>query len=168
MNDRKPVRETVFDRQSLFFLLHGLLGRSPRDFQIRAAVIGKLLASGRSAFDPEELEDLLVPIPESARRSALGALRRNGWLVRSTRGLEIPEAGCRLHEVLAAFRRATEGRTLPVPEEPIPEVSARDRLAAGLREALLPVLPPRPLVVPETLAGAARRLLAAAREGAEA
>lgn len=167
MNERKPVLETVFDRQTLFFLLHGLLGRSPRDFQIRAAVIGTLLASGRSVFVPEELEEFLMPIPENARRSAVGALRRNGWLVRSVRGLEIPEAGWRLYQALTAFRRATEGRMLPVPEEPIPEVTARDRLAAGLREALLPVLPPRPLVVPETLAGAARWLLAGAREGAE-
>src|SRR3954468_13217879 len=70
----------VRELEAVYPLLHALVGRSPREFFVRAAVIEALVRSARPAFSAGDLDEILYWLTEPARGAALRALRQSGWL----------------------------------------------------------------------------------------
>jgi hypothetical protein len=70
----------VRELDAVYPLLHALVGRSPREFFVRAAVMEALVESARPAFSARDLDEILYWLTEPARMAALRALRQSGWL----------------------------------------------------------------------------------------
>ncbi len=74
------VLRNVHDLDVIYPLLHSLVGRSPRDFLVRAAVLEALVAAGRPAFSTDDFSEILYWLAAEPRDSILKALRSSGWL----------------------------------------------------------------------------------------
>src|SRR5581483_7220319 len=70
----------VRELEAVYPLLHALVGRSPRELFVRAAVMETLVASARPAFSQQDLDEILYWLVEPARAAVLRALRQSGWL----------------------------------------------------------------------------------------
>ena len=70
----------VRELDAVYPLLHALVGRSPREFFVRAAVMEALVESARPVFSQRDLDEILYWLAEPARTAALRALRQSGWL----------------------------------------------------------------------------------------
>ena len=105
----------VRDLEPVYPLLHALIGRSPRDFFARAAVVEALVESARPAFSPEDLDEVLYWLAEPARSTVLRALRQSGWLeFDPTAGHVLTDSGRWAHDVLSFLhRRLRESELLP-------------------------------------------------------
>jgi hypothetical protein len=105
----------VRDLEPVHPLLHALLGRSPRDFFARAAVVEALVESARAAFSSEDLDEVLYWLVEPARSTVLRALRQSGWLeFDPTAGHVLTDSGRWAHDVLSFLhRRLRESELLP-------------------------------------------------------
>lgn len=105
----------VRELEAVYPLLHALVGRSPRDFFVRAAALEALVAAGRAAFDARELEETLYWLDEGARGATLRALRASGWLAfEPSEGTTLTDAGRWAYDVLSFLhRRLRESELLP-------------------------------------------------------
>lgn len=151
-------------------LLRSLAGRSQDDFVARVNVL-RVLAEGRHpVFNPRDLGGPLPWLDGRARFAIVRALRAGGWLEEDpAAGLVLTDTGRRGYAMLLDFLRGgPAGETAPqarsAPRLTADEVTAiRDRnlgeLAVAGREALLPILPPLPLLSTDAVAQAADRVL---------
>jgi hypothetical protein len=105
----------VRELEPLYPLLHALVGRSPREFFVRAAVMEALVESARSALSAGDLDEILYWLEEPARGAALRALRQSGWLeFDPAAGHTITDAGRWAFDVLSFLhRRLRESELLP-------------------------------------------------------
>jgi hypothetical protein len=78
--DQVEALAAVRELEAVYPLLHALVGRSPREFFVRAAVMEALVESARPAFSPQDLDEVLYWLAEPARTATLRALRQSGWL----------------------------------------------------------------------------------------
>ncbi|MFH1438388.1 MAG: hypothetical protein ABIJ56_21950 [Pseudomonadota bacterium] len=106
---------SVRELEQVYPLLHALVGRSPRDFLVRAAAMEALVADGRGCFFAGDLDQVLYWLDEDARQSALRALRRSGWLSYDPgEGTQITDLGRWAYDVLSFLhRRLRESEILP-------------------------------------------------------
>src|SRR5712664_3124504 len=72
----RGVREFEF----VYPLLHALVGRSLREFFVRAAALEALVAAGRTSFSVTDLTEVLYWLSDDAREATVRALRQAGWL----------------------------------------------------------------------------------------
>ncbi|HXH83964.1 MAG TPA: hypothetical protein VNN07_13700, partial [Candidatus Tectomicrobia bacterium] len=107
----RGVRELEF----VYPLLHALVGRSLREFFVRAAALEALVAAGRPAFSPAELGEALYWLDDDARETTVRALRQAGWLdYDPAQGTTITDAGRWAYDVLSFLhRRLQESELLP-------------------------------------------------------
>src|SRR6187551_3256796 len=78
--DQIEALAAVRELEPVYPLLHALVGRSPREFFVRAAVMEALVESARPVFSTQDLDEILYWLAEPARTAALRALRQSGWL----------------------------------------------------------------------------------------
>jgi hypothetical protein len=107
----------VRELEPVYPLLHALVGRSPRDFFVRAAVLEALVESARGSFTPRDLDEVLYWLAEPARSAAVRALRASGWLeapLAGGSGAALTDAGRWAHDVLSFLhKRLQEAELLP-------------------------------------------------------
>jgi len=110
-----PALAAVRDLESVYPLLHALVGPSSRDFFVRAAALESLVAAGRGAFSTEDLEETLSWLSPEKRDGVLRALRRSGWLAWDpATGTTITAAGHWAYDVLSFLhRRLRDGELKP-------------------------------------------------------
>jgi len=138
---------TVRELEPVYPLLHALVGRSPREFFVRAAVMEALVESARPAFSQRDLDEILYWLDEGARTAALRALRQSGWLeFDPAAGHALTDAGRWVSDVLSFLHhRLRESELLPTVEgvryaldiglDPLRHLqSMRSRLAAMRQE----------------------------------
>jgi len=113
--DEVPPLASVRDLETVFPLLHALVGRSLRDFLVRAAALECVVEADRAALDPRELDEVLYWLEEPARASVVAALRRSGWLAFEPGvGTTLTDGGRWAYDVLAFLhRRLRESELLP-------------------------------------------------------
>jgi hypothetical protein len=101
--------------EPVYPLLHALVGRSMRDFFVRAAALEALVQSGRPAFHARDLDEVLSFLDPEARGATVGALRRSGWLDHSpAQGTTVTDAGRWAFDILAFLhKRVVEAELLP-------------------------------------------------------
>lgn len=145
--DQVEALATVRELEPVYPLLHALVGRSPREFFVRAAVMEALVESARPAFSPQDLDEILYWLDEGARTAALRALRQSGWLeFDPAAGHALTDAGRWVSDVLSFLHhRLRESELLPTVEgvryaldiglDPLRHLqSMRSRLAAMRQE----------------------------------
>lgn len=113
--DQVDELRAVRNLEVVYPLLHALLGRSPRDFFVRGACLQTLVADGRPAFAPRDLEESLYWLDKDVREATLRTLRASGWLeyVAGT-GTIITDAGRWAYDVLSFLhKRLGEGELKP-------------------------------------------------------
>jgi hypothetical protein len=132
-------------------LLRALIGRSPRDLQVRAAALAALETAGGE-------------LPAVALEPAVAeALRSGGWIEATGAGedrrFRWSEAGRRAYGAVSRLREEAAApaspRTARAVVTPALTKSDLDELAAAGRAALVPVLPPPPLLTSDAVAHAA-------------
>jgi hypothetical protein len=97
------VLETVYP------LLHTLIGRSPRDFLVRIAVLKCIIASGHAALSSRDLDQVLYWLDESSRDTTLRALRGSGWLdFDPATGTILTDAGRWAYDVISFLHKHLE------------------------------------------------------------
>lgn len=151
-------------------LLRALAGRSQDDFIARVNVL-QVLAEGRHpVFNPRDLGGPLPWLDGRVRFAIVRALRTGGWLEEDpAAGLVLTETGRRAYGMLLDFLHGHRDREITPQARSASGLTAdeitaiRDRslaeLAAAGREALLPALPPLPLLSTDAVAQAAGRVL---------
>lgn len=107
----RGVRELEF----VYPLLHALVGRSLREFFVRAAALESVVAAGRANFSPSELSEALYWLGDDAREATVRALRQAGWLdYDASQGTTITDAGRWAYDVLSFLhKRLHESELLP-------------------------------------------------------
>lgn len=73
--DEIDALRAVRELESIYSLLHALVGPSLGDFFVRAAALEALVAAGRAAFSAQDLDDTLYWLDEPARAATLRVLR---------------------------------------------------------------------------------------------
>jgi hypothetical protein len=137
----------VRELEAVYPLLHALVGRSPREFFVRAAVMEALVESARPVFSQRDLDEILYWLAEPARTAALRALRQSGWLeFEPSAGHALTDAGRWVGDVLSflhhrlgtsELRPTVEGvrYALDIGLDPLRHLqSMRSRLAALRQE----------------------------------
>jgi hypothetical protein len=137
----------VRELETVYPLLHALVGRSPREFFVRAAVMEALVESARPVFSQRDLDEILYWLAEPARTAALRALRQSGWLeFEPAAGHALTDAGRWVGDVLSflhhrlgtsELRPTVEGvrYALDIGLDPLRHLqSMRSRLAALRQE----------------------------------
>lgn len=137
----------VRELDAVYPLLHALVGRSPREFFVRAAVMEALVESARPVFSQRDLDEILYWLAEPARAAALRALRQSGWLeFEPSSGHALTDAGRWVGDVLSflhhrlgtsELRPTVEGvrYALDIGLDPLRHLqSMRSRLAALRQE----------------------------------
>jgi len=106
---------SVRDLELVYPLLHALVGRSPRDFLVRAAVIEDLVAADRASFRSQDLADVLYWLDEVPREAILRLLRSAGWLEHDPAvGTTLTDAGRWAYDVLSFLhKKLSAGEILP-------------------------------------------------------
>lgn len=101
--------------EPVYPLLHALAGRSLREFLVRAAALEALVQSGRPAFEPGDIDEVLSFLDPDARGATMTALRRSGWLEHVPAvGTVITDAGRWAFDILAFLhKRVAEAELLP-------------------------------------------------------
>ena len=101
--------------EPVYPLLHALVGRSMRDFFVRAGALEAIVQSGRPAFDSGDLDEVLSFLDADARSATLAALRRSGWLEHTpSLGTTVTDAGRWAFDILAFLhKRVGEAELLP-------------------------------------------------------
>ena len=104
--DDVPALAGVRDLETVYPLLHALVGPSARDFFVRAAAVEALVAAGRGAFGAEDLEETLYWLSPEKRDGVLRTLRKGGWLAwNPAEGTTITAAGHWAYDVLSFLHR---------------------------------------------------------------
>ncbi len=105
----------VRELESIYPLLHALVGRSLRDFLVRAAALESIVKAERASLSPQELDDILYWLDEPARAATVRVLRQSGWLEYDpASGTTITDAGRWAYDVLSFLhRRLRESELLP-------------------------------------------------------
>jgi hypothetical protein len=137
----------VRELEEVYPLLHALVGRSPRELFVRAAVMETLVESARPVFSQRDLDEILYWLAEPARTAVLRALRQSGWLeFEPSSGHAITDAGRWVGDVLSflhhrlgmgELRPTVEGvrYALDIGLDPLRHLqSMRSRLAALRQE----------------------------------
>lgn len=92
--------------EPIYPLLHALVGRSVRDFFVRAAALEALVGANQSTFTTEELSEVLHWLSPEACDSVLRVLRQSGWIrFEPGVGTTLTDAGRWAHDVLSFFHR---------------------------------------------------------------
>jgi hypothetical protein len=96
----------VRELEAVYPLLHALVGRSLRDFFVRAAALEELVKADRAVFSAQELAETLYWLDERARDATLKTLRASGWLAWDpSAGTSLTDAGRWAYDVLAFLHR---------------------------------------------------------------
>ncbi len=145
--DQVEELAAVRELEAVYPLLHALIGRSPRQFFVRAAVMEALVKSARPAFSPQDLDEILYWLAEPVRTMAVRALRQSGWLeFDPAAGHTLTDAGRWAGDVISFLHhRLRESELLPTVEgvryalniglDPLRHLqSMRSRLAALRQE----------------------------------
>ena len=145
--DQVEALSAVRELETVYPLLHALVGRSPREFFVRAAILEALVESARPVFTAQDLDEILYWLAEPARSTALRVLRQSGWLAFDpTVGHALTDAGRWAHDVLSFLhKRLRASELLPTLEgvryaldiglDPLRHLqSMRSRLAALRQE----------------------------------
>jgi hypothetical protein len=113
--DAVDVLRGVRELEFVYPLLHALVGRSLRDFFVRAAALEALVAAGRASFSTTDLGETLYWLRDDARETTVRALRQAGWLdYDASQGTTITDAGRWAYDVLSFLhRRLREAELLP-------------------------------------------------------
>ena len=113
--DAVDVLRGVRELEFVYPLLHALVGRSLREFFVRAAALEALVAAGRASFSVTDLGEALYWLNDDAREAAVRALRQAGWLdYDASQGTTITNAGRWAYDVLSFLhRRLRESELLP-------------------------------------------------------
>ncbi len=113
--DQVDELRAVRGLEPIYPLLHALVGRTLRDFFVRAAALEALVQAGRAAFDAKDLAEVLSFLDDAARDVTIVALRRSGWLEHTpAEGTVITEAGRWAYDILAFLhKRIGEAELLP-------------------------------------------------------
>ncbi len=106
---------SVRQLESVYPLLHAVVGRSVRDFFVRAAALEALVAAGRASFSQGDLAEALYWLDEEARDAVVRSLRHAGWLdYEPSIGTAITGAGRWAYDVLSFLhKRLQESELLP-------------------------------------------------------
>ena len=101
--------------EPMYPLLHALVGRTMRDFLVRAAALEAMVQSGRATFGAGDLDEVLSFLDPEARGATLAALRRSGWLEHfPAQGTVVTDAGRWAFDILAFLhKRVGEAELLP-------------------------------------------------------
>lgn len=113
--DTVDVLRGVRELEFVYPLLHALVGRSLREFFVRAASLEALVAAGRASFSVTDLSEALYWLSDDAREATVRALRQAGWLdYDASQGTTITDAGRWAYDVLSFLhRRLQEAELLP-------------------------------------------------------
>ncbi len=114
--DEIPELVNVRELESVYPLLHALVGRSLGDFLVRSAAIESIVTADHAVLTPADLAERLYWLDGAARDSAVTALRRSGWLEHdpSAGGTSVTDAGRWAYDVLAFLhKRLRESEILP-------------------------------------------------------
>lgn len=105
----------VRELESVYPLLHALVGRSPREFFVRAAALEALVVAGRASFSTAEVSETLYWLDDDARDMTIRALRQAGWLeYDASVGTTITDAGRWAYDVLSFLhKRLQKSELLP-------------------------------------------------------
>jgi hypothetical protein len=116
--DQVEPLAAVRELEAVYPLLHALVGRSPREFFVRAAVMEALVESARPVFSTQDLDEILYWLAEPARTAALRALRQSGWLeFAPAEGHALTDTGRWVGDVLSFLHhRLRESELLPTVE----------------------------------------------------
>jgi hypothetical protein len=99
--------------EPVYPLLHALVGRSMRDFLVRAAALEALVQSGRPAFEARDVDEVLSFLDVDARGATMAALRRSGWLEHvPSVGTVVTDAGRWTFDILAFLHKQVMGAEL--------------------------------------------------------
>lgn len=148
--------------EAVHSLLRGLTGRNSREMLVRAAVLEALASQ---PYTEAGIEEALSWLSEPARGDILRALHRSGWLEEPDPAGTVALTGIG-RRVWQALRRAVAPMPAPVPpllppgvtpDQVVRALLARgvEGLAAAGRDALIPILPARPLLNTEAVVRAA-------------
>jgi hypothetical protein len=145
--DQIDALRSARELEPAYPLLHALVGRSLRDFLVRAAALESLLASDLPAFSKADLDHVLWWLGEEARDATLKVLRQSGWLRHDpAEGTSVTDAGRWAFDILSFLhRRLRESELLPtlagveyalrIGVDPVHQVlSMRSRLVALRQE----------------------------------
>jgi hypothetical protein len=110
-----PELRDVRPLEGVYALLHALVGRSIRDFLVRAAALKALVECGRAWLSARDIDEVLGWLDEAARDSTLRVLRQSGWLSHHPEtGTTLTDAGRWAYDVLAFLhKRLGESELLP-------------------------------------------------------
>jgi hypothetical protein len=113
--DAVDVLRGVRELEFVYPLLHALVGRSLRDFFVRAAALETLVAAGRASFSATDLDEALYWLGDDAREATVRALRQAGWLdYDASQGTTITDAGRWAYDVVSFLhKRLQESELLP-------------------------------------------------------
>ena len=113
--DQVDELRAVRGLEPIYPLLHALVGRTLRDFFVRAAALEAIVQAGRAAFDAKDLAEVLSFLDDAARDVTIVALRRSEWLEHTpAEGTVITEAGRWAYDILAFLhKRIGEAELLP-------------------------------------------------------
>lgn len=95
--------------EAVYPLLHTLVGRTPRDFLVRVAVLKSIIGSGHAALSSRELDHVLYWLDDPSRDATLRALRGSGWLdFDPATGTILTDAGRWAYDVIAFLHKHLE------------------------------------------------------------
>ncbi len=104
--DAVDVLRGVRELEFVYPLLHAIVGRSLREFFVRAAALEALVAAGRANFSGTDLSEALYWLGDDAREATVRALRQAGWLdYDASQGTTITDAGRWAYDVLSFLHR---------------------------------------------------------------
>jgi hypothetical protein len=110
-----PALRNVRELEGIYPLLHSLMGQSPADFFVRAAVLETLVSSGLATFPPPDMRRVLHWLSPPAMDTAVRSLSRAGWITFDhSAGWRVTDVGHWVNHILAFLHRQTsEGELRP-------------------------------------------------------
>lgn len=94
-------------------LLHALVGRSLREFLVRAAALKAIVSEDRASLKSDDLKRCLYWLDEDRRDATLRALRTNGWLTyEPSAGTSVTDEGRWVYEVISFLHKQLAEREI--------------------------------------------------------
>jgi hypothetical protein len=104
----EALRE-VRELQTVYPLLHTLLGRSVRDFLVRVAALKCIISFGPASLSSRDIDEVLYWLDPPSRESTIRALRSSGWLVYDpTLGHLLTDMGRWAYDVISFLHKHLE------------------------------------------------------------
>jgi hypothetical protein len=94
-------------------LLHALVGRSLREFLVRAAALKAIVSEDQASLKSDDLKRCLYWLDEDRRDATLRALRANGWLAyEPSSGTSVTDEGRWVYEIVSFLHKQLAEREL--------------------------------------------------------